>query len=470
MSVRSLHTFADDALGTHDALGLAAELRAGRVGRPEVVNAAIARARRANPDLGAIAEECFASTVESPNVSPDAPFAGVPTFIKDTMNVTGLPTRHGSAALDQVGPASNTSPIAQQFLDMGMVCLGKSTLPEFGLTASTEFPSRPATRNPWNLDHSAGGSSGGAAALVAAGVVPIAHGGDGGGSIRIPAAANGLVGLKASRGRLLPNPKAKFLPIKIVIDGVLTRSVRDTAAYFAAAERDFRPPTLPPIGDVTEPLERPLRIAAAIDTPGRGEVDEATKRDFDATMRLLEDLGHHVEPVAIPVDEQFAKDFIHYWAMMAYALARLGPRLLHPKFDRSRLTDLTNGLARQFRGNLRATPGAVRRLRASSRVSANFFRRYDVVLTPTFCHIPPAIGELCTSLPFDELFPRVERWIGYTAWANATGDPAISLPLGFDDASHLPIGMMFGAATGQERLLLELALQLEAARPWRALA
>lgn len=469
MSVRSLHAFVDDALGAHDAVGLAAAIRSRSVHPNEVLAAAIERARRVDPELAAIAADCFDAAAPPSGPAARGPFAGVPTFIKDAIDVAGLPTRHGTAALDLVGPARETGAIAQEMFDMGMVCLGKSSLPEFGLTASTEFPVKPATRNPWNLDHSAGGSSGGAAALVAAGVVPIAHAGDGGGSIRIPAAACGLVGLKPSRGRLLANRKSKFLPVKIITDGVVTRSVRDTAAYHAEVERRHRAPGLAPIGDVNRPLERPLRIAAAIETPGKGEVDDATRREFAATLRLLEDLGHQVEPVPLPVDARFAADFVHFWAMMAFAVARFGPQLVHPDFDPSKLTDLTTGLARQFRGNLTATPGAVLRLRASSAVSERFFARYDVLVTPTVCHLPPPIGHLSTALPCDVLFPRVERWAGFSAWANATGAPSISLPLGFDAPANLPIGMMFGAGLGRERLLLELALQLESACPWRSL-
>ncbi len=470
MSVRSVHAFTDDALGDHDTVGLAAAMRCGRLDANEVLAAAVARARRVDPDLAAIIVERFAEATPPSGAAADGPFAGVPTFIKDTLNVAGLPTRQGSEALGQVGPAAQTAAIAQQMFDMGMVCLGKSAMPEFGLTASTEFPVRPATRNPWNLARSAGGSSGGAAALVAAGVVTIAHGGDGGGSIRVPAAACGLVGLKATRGRLPANPRSKFLPVKIITDGVLTRTVRDTAAYCAEVERRYPVPGLAPIGEVTRPLERPLRIAATVETPGKGEVDEETRREFDSTLRLLEDLGHHVELAAIPLDAQFVADFTHFWSMMAFALTRFGPRLIHPSFDTSKLTDLTTGLARAFRANLAATPGAIFRLRASSKASEHFFRRYDVLVTPTVCHLPPPIGELSTALPFEVLFPRVERWVGFSAWANATGAPSISLPLGFDAPTNLPVGMMFGSGWGRERLLLELALQLESARPWRSLA
>lgn len=470
MTERSLHAFTDDALADHDAVGLAEALRARRLDGNEVLTAAIERARRVEPRLGAIACEAFAAASPPSGAAAQGPFAGVPTFIKDTIDVAGLPTRQGSDALAAVGPATRTADLVRHMFEMGMVCLGKSTMPEFGFTASTEFPRRAATRNPWNTEHSAGGSSGGAAALVAAGVVPIAHGGDGGGSIRIPAAVCGLVGLKASRGRLPLNPRAKFLPVKIVTDGVLTRSVRDTAAWFAELERRHPAPGLEPIGAVTRPLARRLRIGATIETPGKGVVDAETRREYEATVRLLEELGHHVEPATLPVDAQFAADFTHYWAMMAFAVARFGQRLIGPAFDPAGLTDLTTGLGRQFRARLAATPGAVYRLHASAAASERLFAQYDVLLTPTVCHLTPPIGYLSTALPYGELFPRVEGWVGFSAWANATGAPSISLPLGFDAATSLPVGMMFGSGMGRERLLLELALELEEARPWRRIS
>lgn len=466
MTIRSIHAYSDDAVGEYDAVGLATAIRSRSVDGGEVLAASIDRARRVDPEIAAIAAECFANAVPPAGAAAEGPFAGVPTFIKDAADVAGLPTRHGTEALEHVGPARETGLVPRQMFEMGMVCLGKSTLPEFGLTASTEFPRKPATRNPWNLDHSAGGSSGGAAALVAAGVVPIAHAGDGGGSIRIPAAACGLVGLKPSRGRMPPNKRSKMLPVKIITDGVVSRSVRDTIAYYEALERLYRAPGLPPIGTGIEPLDRPLRVAATIDTPGKGEVDEPTRREFEKTVRLLEDLGHRVEFAPIPVDAQFVADFTHYWALLAFCLARFGRRIVHPEFDAAKLTDLTAGLARQFRGRVGSTPGAIYRLQASAAVSRKFFSKYDVLVTPTVCHLPPAIGHLSMALPCEVVFPRVERWVGFSAWANATGDPSISLPLGFDAATNLPVGMMFGAGFGKERLLLELALQLEEAKSW----
>jgi amidase len=279
-----------------------------------------------------------------------------------------------------------------------------------------------------------------------------------------------LVGLKSSRGRLLPDPHDRLLPVRIVVDGVLTRTVRDTAAYYVEAERRYRPPKLPPLGPVDRPLERRLRIGALIDSPGGAVVDEPTRRVYDETIALLEGLGHHVEPIAAPVGAQFAEDFIHYWSMLAWATHVAGKKLFDPSFDKTKLTMLTEGLSARFRSKVRATPGAIRRLRASTAQVQAATAGFDVVLSPTIAHLPPELGHLGTHLHFDVLFPRVEEWVGFTPLANATGAPAISLPLGFDDATNLPVGMMFNAPLGEDGLLLRLALELEAASPFPTLA
>jgi amidase len=473
--VSTAHAFTDE-LSRLDAVATAERVRAGEVSPQEVVAAAVERAKAVNPDLNAVACEDYDRALEAAQRAGtngtsgmSGTFAAVPTFIKDGTAVAGLPTRQGSAALEHAGPAKATDGIAQQIFDMGAIGLGKSTLPEFGFTASTEFPDGTATHNAWNLGRSPGGSSGGAGALVASGVVPIAHGQDGGGSIRIPAACHGLVGLKPTRGRLLPDPHAKLLPLNVVVDGVLTRTVRDTAAYYAAAELRYRNHGLKPLGDTQTPIDRPLRIGAFIDTPTGAEVDDPTRRTFERTLSILEDLGHVVEPIAAPVDDQFARDFIHYWSMLAAAVHRGGKQLYDKAFERDQLTMLTNGLSAQFRAHWSSTPGVIVRLRRSAAAWEAAMGSYDVVLSPTLAQLPPELGHLGTTLPFDVLFPRVEEWVGFTPLANATGAPAVSLPLGHDAATNLPIGMMFSGHFGDDGLLLRLALQLEAACPFPSL-
>jgi amidase len=468
-TVPTAHAF-DDELARLDAVATAEAVRNGDLSAEEVVRAAIERAKAVDPEIRAVACEDYDRALGRAHWAGTGPFAGVPTFIKDMTDVAGLPTRNGSAAFARAAPARKTFGIAAQMFDMGMVCLGKSTLPEFGFTPSTEFPDTDPTRNPWNLDRSIGGSSGGAGALVAAGVVPIAHGQDGGGSIRLPAACGGLVGLKSSRGRLLPDPHDRLLPVKLVVDGVLTRTVRDTAAYFVEAERRYTPKHLPPMGDVTTPIDRRLRVGLLADSPTGVEVDAATRRGFDQTVALLEELGHSVRPIPAPVDAAFAEDFIHYWAMLAYSVNVAGKVLFDKSFDKSKLTMLTTGLAERFRSKIGRTPGAIWRLRQAAAAYEAQFADLDVVLSPTLAHLPPDIGHLGTHLHFDVLFPRVEQWVGFTPLANATGAPAITLPLAHDDETNLPVGVMFSAPLGHDGLLLRLALELEAAHPFRSLA
>jgi amidase len=469
MSIRTEHAFCQDVLADHDATALAELIRSGELSPVEVTEAAIARAEKIEPSLSAIVVDDFDRARQAAQKPRSGAFSGVPTFIKDMTDVAGLPTRFGSEAFSRSAPVKQTHRIAQQMIDMGMVLIGKSTMPDFGFTPSTEFPDGSATRNPWNLDHSVGGSSGGAAALVAAGVVPIANAADGGGSIRIPAACCGLVGLKPSRGRM-PTAQAADPFVGIVTDGVVTRSVRDTASFLAEVERLDPNPKLPPIGKVDRPLERKLRIGAVYEVPVDTEVDDATAREFQSTVDLLTSLGHHVEPIKLPVDDQFVEDFITYWSLLAFLVKHTSRFHIERSFDKSRLSDLMLGFAKQSHRRFHKLPGAIRRLRKSHLIYSELFQQFDVLSCPVVSHLTPKIGYLGMDLPFDVLFPRIEKWCCFTPYANATGGPSLSLPLGFDEPTNLPVGMLFGADVGNERLLLELAFQLEQAAPWRTVS
>src|SRR5690554_2418090 len=319
------HTFTNDALGNDDATALAERIRNREVSVTEVTQAAIDRLHIAEPLVHGVIAERYeqmlgaASKLDKEKSLADTPFfTGVPTFIKDNTNVAGMPTRQGSQAVPPGHLVENTSPFAQQMLAQGFLCMGKSTMPEFGFNASTEPAHDAPTRNPWNLAFSSGASSGGAAALVASGAVPIAHANDGGGSIRIPAAVCGLIGLKPSRGRVIENDAAKSLPIDIVSDGVVTRSVRDTANFIYQAERYFRHPKLPAIGKVEGPSGKPMRIGLVIDSINGHKTDDTTRRVVEATARKLEAQGHHLEPVDTPANSSFPDDFAMYWGLLAF--------------------------------------------------------------------------------------------------------------------------------------------------------
>ncbi len=244
--MKPVHAFSDDALADHDATALAALIADKQVSAAEVCEAAVARAERVQGELNGVHHAAFDQARAAADGVPSGVFSGVPTFIKDNVDVEGLPTNHGTAAF-QAKPAKHDSPFVTQVRSLGVNILGKSRLPEFGFSASTEYADTDPVRNPWDPAYSTGASSGGSASLVAAGVVPLAHANDGGGSIRIPAAVCGLVGLKPTRGRFVADPFEKQMPVKIICQGVVTRSVRDTARFFAGMEQHWRNPKLPPV-------------------------------------------------------------------------------------------------------------------------------------------------------------------------------------------------------------------------------
>ncbi|MET8429306.1 amidase [Nocardia sp. NPDC004860] len=461
MAVR-VHAFGDDALGQHDGVAIAALIRSGELSAAEVAKAARERVAHVDPVLHAVVVEA-----DPPLISGDreALLYGVPAFVKDNTDVAGLPTQHGSAAW-RARPAKAHGPFAKQFLGTGVTVLGKSTLPEFGLNATTEFVDAEPTPNPWDTEFSSGASSGGSAALVAAGAVPIAHGNDGGGSIRIPAACCGLVGLKPTRGRHLDGPQARSMPINLVSEGVLTRTVRDTATYFAAAERFWRNPALPPIGLVEGPAQRRLRIGLLSDPITGATLDPEIRTVLEETVTLLEGLGHEVRPIPYPVDRGFAEDFATYWAMLAFLGSHTGKLSFGRSFDPARLDPFTRGLAARFHGSALRSPAVLYRLSRLRRAYAASFHDVELVVSPVLASLTPRLGYLSPGEPFDEVFGRLLDYVTYTPFANVTGAPALSLPMGASE-SGLPIGMMFSALHGDERTLLELAYALESVHPFR---
>ena len=462
---KRFHVFRDDALGDLDAVGVAEQLRRRNVSISEVTEAAIARSREAHDQLNAVELPLYDQALERTDILADGLFTGVPTFIKDNTDIAGVPTRHGSHAV-RLKRATRTGAFARQYLSTGMQVLGKSRLPEFGFNATTEYDRDAPVRNPWNANYSAGGSSGGAAALVASGAVPIAHANDGGGSIRIPAACCGLVGLKPSRGRLLDSEGTRTLPINIVSEGVVTRSVRDSAYFLHAAEQYQRPKTLPSIGLVSAPSKRRLRIGVVHDSILGHATCSQTRLTVEKTANLLASLGHKVEKVSLPIPRQFANDFRAYWGMLSFLAAKFGPAAFGKGFDARQLDSLSQGLAREFSKQIFSTPAILYRLKKSAHQYASIFAQHDLMLSPVLAHTTPELEYLSPNLPFDELIDRLTRYVSFTPANNASGGPAISLPMGETD-NDLPIGIQFSAAHGDERILLEIAFELEEANPWR---
>ena len=458
--------FGDDVLGVSDAVAIAARIQAGELRASDAVEAAIARAERVNPALNAIVTPLFDSAREQAKSPRPGVFSGVPTFIKDSDAVAGSPFFFGSRGLPRK-PADKSSAFVEQFLSLGVINLGKSSTPEFGLTGTTESLAHGLTHNPWKMGFSTGGSSGGSAALVAAGVVPIAHANDGGGSIRIPASCCGLVGLKPSRGRLIEIEGSKLLPVRLLHQGMLSRTVRDTAAFYHAAERYYRNPRLPEIGLVTRPGRR-LRIGffseLGENTPAHPECVAAVNE----VAMLCEGLGHSVQQVPAPFDEGFHEDFFLLWATIAFVVTRFGKQLIHPDFDRSQVEPFTEGLAQYFLENRLDLPATVWRLRRFARRYARGFEDYDVLMNPTVGMPPPEHGYIGPDVPFETALERLKWFIPFSPVQNVSGGPAISLPLA-QSSGGLPIGVQLASSMGAERTLLELAIELEAAAPWPSL-
>jgi len=455
-----------DALGNDDATGIAARIRSGEITAAEALEAAIARSERVNGELNFIASPALEYGRARAAEQLSGPFAGVPTLIKDLMPMTGVPVKYGCRAFAN-NVANEQPPYMDAILASGVVPFGKSTTPEFGLTATTEPLLGGATKNPWDVTRSCGGSSGGAAVAVAARVVPIAHASDGGGSIRIPASCNGLFGLKPSRGRNTPGrlPPNDF---GISVNGCVSRSVRDSAAWMAAMEASGENQQFAPTGLVDGANTQRLRIALNIpDFRGR-EPDPEVRAAIESVAELCRSLGHTVTEATPTFDgEKFARDFIFIWSADAAQSVEAARGFAGANVDPTTILEpLTLELAQQFmaQGGVGALGAAFAGLRQAEAIYDAFFANVDVMLTPVLSKPPLPLGEIAPTTGI-EGFARVLDYVGYTPLQNVAGAPAMSVPLAWSEGG-LPIGAHFSAAKGAERTLLELAYELESARPW----
>lgn len=376
-----------------DGVETAARIGSGDVRAIEVLEAAIERAQAAR-HLGAIVTDTFERARRELG-SREGPLRGVPTLIKDLAQVRGVPTGWGMAGSAFVSRRSD--PFVERFEATGVASIGKSATPELGLTATTEPVGRAPCRNPWDLARSAGGSSGGAAAMVAAGVVPLAHASDGGGSIRIPAACCGLVGLKVSRGRL-DMEGSNLLPVNVAVHGCVTRTVRDTIAFWSALETARVRRRMAPIGSVTAGSQEPLRVGVFVAAPLGTSVHPEAQAAARAAGLLVETLGHRVEEISCPFDGSVTEDFLRYWGFIAWLQKSTGKVLMHRGFQPSKLDAWSLGLSRYFTEHRADGLRAIRRLRRVASEYATVMSRYDVLVCPTLATPPPLLGHIAPEL------------------------------------------------------------------------
>jgi amidase len=459
---------------TKSALDVAAVIRSGAVRAREVVEAALSQAQ-ARRDLNAFtfldAEGALAAA-DAIQPGDPRPFAGVPMAIKELTATAGQPFTQGSDIFGSFRAPSDAY-VTRRLRDAGFILIGRTNAPEFGIVPTTEPRRFGPTRNPWNLAHSSGGSSGGAAAAVAGGILPVAQGSDGGGSLRIPASCCGLVGLKPSRGRISSGPDMgdDMLSTK----GSLTRTVADTAALldilagYEIGDATWAPPPAVPFANALQQSLRPLRIAFTVVSPLETTVDPvAIKATYDAAT-LLESLGHHLEEVTPPAWQiaHLEPAFNSLYAAGIASGIRAGARIT----QRQPSPELVEGLSWWFyelgmRTSSAELLEAIGLLQGYSRQIVAFFTQYDALLTPALAQRPLPIGYLNTQGrdPVAE-WRKVVEYTPFTPLFNVTGQPAIALPL-YQGEDGLPLAIQIIAPPLGEATLLALAAQLEAAQPW----
>jgi amidase len=458
-----------------DATAQAELVRRGEVSPKELTEAAITRIEAVNPQLNAVIRTRFdAARRAAEGDLPDGPFRGVPILFKDLgCMVAGEQMAFGLGPLRDVRfPVS--SYLAEQFLAAGFVPLGRTNVPELGTTVTTEPLSFPPARNPWDPGHSTGGSSGGSAAAVAAGLVAVAHANDGGGSIRIPASECGLVGLKPTRGRVSQGPLIGEAWAGGVIDGAVTRTVRDAAGVLDVISKPmpgdpyYAPPPRRPLAEEVGADPGRLRIGV-LDHPGAdGYLDDPQCRAAVAgAARLLETLGHHVDQDA--PEAMFEQELPgHFNAIIAAdAEATFGAfEMLLGRPIRDDEIEPRNAAYRRAGRELSAVAylGSRAWFGMWARRMAVWWQDHDLLLTPTLGAPPPELGWFTAAGPREE-GARIASFIPYTAQFNMTGQPAVSLPLHWTPGG-LPVGVQLVAAYGREDILIQVASQLEQAAPW----
>jgi amidase/6-aminohexanoate-cyclic-dimer hydrolase len=459
--------------GDHDAVGLAGLIRSGQVSETEVLDEALSRMRAVQPQLNAVTHDMEGIARQAiADGLPDGPFRGVPFMLKDLhVLYEGAPTHNGSNFYKEF-IADHDTEIVTRFKKAGLVTIAKTNTPEFGMCASTEPASHGPAPNPWDLTRTGGGSSGGSATAVAARVLPAAHATDGGGSIRIPAACCGLVGLKTTRGRNPTGPDA--LDSIQSVGHVVSRTVRDTAYLLdCTAGPEFGAPN-PPLADAGSFAAKlskapgKLRIAVSRRVMAGDTLDPACVDALDRTVALLESLGHIVEEADPGLDLDFIAAF---WRMNASVGAHVTLSRREAALGRKLTPDDVEPVTfAAYHAGAKVSAvdftKGIQEVHLMGRHLAEFHRTHDVILTPTLAQRPVKLGHLSMVVDdVDAYWDRLFRFIPFTPQQNLSGQPAISLPLHWSD-DGLPIGVQFAGRFGDEVTLLRLAGQLEQAAPW----
>jgi Asp-tRNA(Asn)/Glu-tRNA(Gln) amidotransferase A subunit family amidase len=461
-----------DEYRSRDALGLAELVRSGEVSAPELLEIAIARSQAVNPVINCLVERLYDyARAAVARGLPSGPFTGVPFLLKDLgMHLAGTVTTNGSRFYrDAVADYTNT--VVTRYQQAGLVIFGKTASPEFGGTGTTESILFGDTRNPWDMQRSAGGSSGGAAAAVAAGILPLANATDGGGSIRIPASCCGLFGMKPSRGRVPSGPK-NLSSVMSVIHAV-SRSVRDSAALLDATrgpepgQTTIAPRPTGSYLDAVGATPKGLRIGLLTTPITHSPVDPECSRAAADAAKLCESLGHHVQEVQLPIDprEFFASTRI---IMGTGTVVRVVNREqeLGRKATENDLEPVIWQRYQSSRGySAEQFSEAVRGVEKATRQIALLQRDFDVLLSPTLAAPPAKLGKLSLNQDTAAFEKEAINVSAFTMLYNATGQPAMSVPLHWTPEG-LPVGVMFAGRYGEEGLLFQLAGQLEQASPW----
>lgn len=452
-------------------------VRSGQVSARELVEACLAAIERRNGELNAVVTLCADEALaEAERVRPgDArPLAGVPILVKDLIALTkGVRTTMGMRALGDWAPDVDSSTV-RRLRTAGAIVVGKTNTPELGILPVTEPLRFGPARNPWDTSRTPGGSSGGSGAAVASGMVALAHGNDGGGSIRIPAACNGLFGLKPSRGRVSWAPLFTELVAGFATDGVLTRTVRDTAvaldviAGYEPGDPYWAPPPSAPFAEAVGRDPGRLRVALATKAPNGVPVDPECVAAAESAAETLRELGHEVTELEAEVDPAYTEHFLRVWCAQTGADVRGLKQLTGVQIDLDQLEPLTREMYELSNG-VTATDylESLERVRGYSREILRYWENADVLLTPTLAKPPIEIGALDPDpgQPALTMLMKAAAWVPFTPAWNATGQPAASLPL-HQSADGLPIGVQIVGPPAGEELLLSLSAQLEQARPW----